>query len=160
MDLSQKTAYLKGLADGSGLAKDEKYGDFVKAFLDCMQSMAEEIETVEEYIHEVKDYAENIDEDLGDLEDLFFSGYDMDDFDDFDDDVIDIEDDPEEGSEFIETVCPVCGETIGYYTGTYNEPVEIVCPNCDTVVATLGTDVYEEGEDDEVILDEEDIEEE
>jgi hypothetical protein len=159
MDLSQKTAYLKGLADGSGLAKDEKYGDFVNSFLDCLQSMAEEIETVEEYVHEVKDYAESIDEDLGDLEDVVFSGYDMDDFDDFDEEEEDEEEDHDDDADFIETVCPVCGETIGYYTGDYDEPVEIVCPNCDTVVATLGTDVYEEDADDEVI-DEDDIEEE
>ena len=132
MDLSQHAAYLKGLAEGKGLTKDEFKGDFVKALLDCLNDMAEEIESLEEY-------AEAIDEDLGDIEDLIF-----DDDEDFcDDDDL-----------FVETECPVCGETIGYYHGVYDEPIEVLCPNCDAVVAVLGDD-YEEVEDDEIVLEEE-----
>ena len=55
---------------------------------------------------------------------------------------------------FVETECPVCGETIGYYHGVYDEPIEVLCPNCDAVVAVLGDD-YEEVEDDEIVLEEE-----
>ena len=55
---------------------------------------------------------------------------------------------------FVETECPVCGETIGYYHGVYDEPIEVLCPNCAAVVAVLGDD-YEEVEDDEIVLEEE-----
>ena len=142
MDLSQHAAYLKGLAEGKGLTKDEFKGDFVKALLDCLNEMAEEIESLEEYVHELTEYAEAIDEDLGDVEDMIF--------DEFDDE----EDYGEDDELFVETECPVCGETIGYYHGVYDEPIEVLCPNCDAVVAVLGDD-YEEVEDDEIVLEEE-----
>ena len=142
MDLSQRAAYLKGLAEGKGLTEDELKGDFVKALLDCLNEMAEEIESLEEYVHELTEYAEAIDEDLGDVEDMIF--------DEFDDD----EDFCDDDDIFVETECPVCGETIGYYEGRYDEPVEVLCPNCDTVVAVIGDD-YDEVEDDELVLDEE-----
>ena len=141
MDLSQHAAYLKGLAEGKGLTEDAQKGDFVKALLACINDMAEEIESLEEYIHELTEYAEAIDEDLGDIEEVIFD----DDFDDDDDDDI-----------FVETECPVCGETVGYYQTDFDEPVEILCPNCDAVVATLGEeDEYDEVEDDEIVLDDE-----
>ncbi len=143
MDLSQNAAYLKGLAEGLGLTKDEKKGDFVAKLLECLTDMAEEIETLEEVIHDLTDYAEAIDEDLTDVEDLVFGEEDF--YDDED--------------AFVEEECPVCGETVGYYEDDYDEPVEIICPNCDTVIATLGIDDYAEVDDDEIILDEEDYDE-
>ena len=143
MDLSQQAAYLKGLAEGKGLTKDELKGDFVEALLQCLNDMAEEIESLEEYIHELTEYAEAIDEDLGDLEDIVVGDYDDDDEDFFADDL------------FVETQCPVCGEAIGYYQGNYDEPVEVLCPNCDTVVAVIGKDDYEDIDDDEIVLEDE-----
>ena len=51
---------------------------------------------------------------------------------------------------------PVCGETVGYYQGDYDEPVEVLCPNCDAVVAVIGKDDdYEEVEDDEIVIEDE-----
>ena len=129
MDLSQKTAYLKGLADGIGLTKNDVHGDFVKELLSCLNDMAEEIETVEEYIHDLTEELDLID--------------------DCDDDLCDCDCD-----NFVETQCPVCGENIGYYKKFYDEPVEVLCPNCDNVVAVIGDD-YDEDEDDEVVIDEE-----
>ena len=95
-------------------------------------------------MHELTEYAEAIDEDLGDVEEFVYDEFDDDDDVDFDDDDI-----------FVETECPVCGETVGYYQGDYDEPVEVLCPNCDAVVAVLGEDEYEEVEDDEIVLDDE-----
>ena len=131
MDLSQQTAYLRGLADGIGLTKDELKGDFVKELLNCLNDMAEEIETVEEYIHDLTEELDILDDDL---------------------------DDDDNCDNFVETQCPVCGENIGYYKKFYDEPVEVLCPNCDSVVAVIGDD-YDEVEDDEVIM-EEDLDEE
>lgn len=152
MDLSQRAAYLRGLAEGKGLTKHPEHGDFIVAVLDCLNEMAEEIETLEEYVHDLAEYAEAIDEDMGDIEDLLFDEVDDEDEDDFcgcghhDDDG------------YIETICPVCHETIGYYDNIYDEPVEIVCPNCDTVVATIGDDEYED--EDALVSDREEDEKE
>ena len=138
MDLSQHAAYLKGLAEGKGLTEDAEKGDFVKALLACINDMAEEIESLEEYVHELTEYAEAIDEDLGDVEDLMFDDWDDDDVE-FDDDNI-----------VVATECPVCGETVGYDQGDYDDP------NCDAVVAVIGKDDdYEEVEDDEIVIEDE-----
>ncbi|MDO4281093.1 MAG: hypothetical protein Q4C56_05630, partial [Peptococcaceae bacterium] len=140
MDLSQHAAYLRGLAEGKKLTEDELKGDFVKALLDCINDMAEEIETLEDYLHELTEYAEAIDEDLGDVEDFVFDEYDDD--VDFCDCGCDHDHDHDHEGIFVETECPACGETIGYYEGIYDddEPVEVLCPNCDTVVAVIGGD--------------------
>ena len=89
------------------------------------------------------EYAEAIDEDLGDLEESVVGDYDDDDEDFFAEDL------------FVETQCPVCGEAIGYYQGDYDEPVDVLCPNCDTVVAVIGKDDYEDIDDDEIVLEDE-----
>ena len=126
MDIRENAAYLKGLCDGYELDKDSKEGKVISAMLDLMQRMAERIDDLEAECVELRDYIEEIDEDLGAVEeDLYLDDEDYDeDFErDFDDD---FEYDEESG--YDEFVCPSCGEVICVDESL--ELAEVVCPAC------------------------------
>ena len=84
--------------------------------------MALEIEEMEETVDTLNDYAEELDEDLGDVEDYLFG----------DDDECDCCDDDEcdcccdDG--FLEIECPKCGEII--CVDEDYDADEIICPAC------------------------------
>lgn len=130
MSLTARVAYLKGLADGSGLTADDKQGKFYQELLGCLEEISLAVDFLDKDHDELEEYLETIDEDLNDLEDYVYDGeedYDFDDFDDFEDDF-----------DFVEASCPACGETISYFDDLYDEPVDIICPYCDAVVTTIG----------------------
>lgn len=128
MSLTARVAYLKGLAEGSGLTSDDKQGKFYQELLDCLEEISVAVDFLDKDHDELEEYLETIDEDLNDLEDYIYENEDeYDDFDDFDDDF-----------DLVEANCPACGETISYFDDLYDEAVDIICPYCDAVVTTIG----------------------
>ena len=71
MNLSEKVAYLKGLAEGLEISSDSKNGKILKGILDILEEMASSIETIEDEVDTIDDYVTEIDEDLGQLEEDF-----------------------------------------------------------------------------------------
>ena len=80
MNLTEKTAYLKGLADGLNYNKETAEGKLIAALIDLVDEMAKDISVLDEAVEELNDYIEEIDEDLGDVEE-----YLMDEEDEYDD---------------------------------------------------------------------------
>ena len=71
MTILEKTAYIKGLCEGLGLDKaDSAEAKVIKALLDLCQEMAEEIEDLQCEVENLHDYCEELDEDLGDVEEI------------------------------------------------------------------------------------------
>ena len=66
MTLTERTAYIKGLCDGLDLDKTTKEGKLIAALLDMVTEMAAEMDDMQAEICELKDYCEELDEDLGD----------------------------------------------------------------------------------------------
>lgn len=127
MDIKETAAYIKGLSDGYELNKDSKEGKVISAMLDLMEKMAERITDLEEECVELRDYIEEIDEDLGNVEeDLYFTDgedeVDEEFEDEFDNDFID------DDSGYDELICPSCGETI--CVDETLELADVVCPAC------------------------------
>jgi len=126
MSVSEKVAYLKGLVEGLGLDDTTKEGKILKAIVDVLGDISEDIDSLKEYTTELSEQIDAIDEDLDALESEFY-GYDDeedvdDDYDDFDQDYYDIVC-PNCDNEFSvdEEVlmqgsikCPVCGETLEF----------------------------------------------
>lgn len=83
MELKEKTAYLKGLAEGLEYDKNTKEGKLIAAIIDLLDDMAAEIEGTKQDLDYLSDYAEELDQDLGDVEEYLFG--DEDDEDDYDD---------------------------------------------------------------------------
>lgn len=124
MTVTEKVAYLKGLAKGLDLAEDKAETKMFNAVIDVLEDMALSIYDLEDSVDEIQEYAEELDEDLGELEELVYDEFDDCDCDCCDDDC-DCDDD-----ELYEIVCPACHETI-YIDESAIEDGEINCPSCD-----------------------------
>ena len=119
MEITEKVAYLKGLAEGLGLDKEGKEGKIIAAMIDILDDIALELEDLGDGLEEVCDGLDAVSDDLEDVEDIVF-GEDEDDEDDFED---------EDDEDCYATTCPTCEETI-YFDESILEDGEVICPNC------------------------------
>ena len=130
MSMMEKAMYLKGLCDGLEPDKTTKEGKLIAALLDMVTEMAAEMDDMQAEICELKDYCEELDEDLGDVEevllDLDDEDEDYDDFDDDDDDDLGFAEEDED--EYFEVICPACGDVINFDSSI--DPENLRCPNC------------------------------
>ena len=124
MTLTEKVAYLKGLAEGLDLDKDTKEAKIFEAMFDILEDMALTISDIDEDLSACEDLVDAIDEDLDELEEYIFC--EDDDCDCFDDDCCCCDDD-----ELYEVTCPNCNDTI-YLDADMLEEGGIDCPNCGT----------------------------
>ena len=83
MTLTEKASYLKGMADGMDLDQKSKEGKLIKALIDLVSDMAEELADMADDMDTLQDYVEELDEDLGNVE-SFLLGEDDEDDDEFD----------------------------------------------------------------------------
>lgn len=152
MTTSEKVAYLKGLADGLGLDKENKQDKLLTAVIEVLETVAKDLDELEANSLDLADEIDAISDDLADVEEIVYSDYDEDD-DDYDDDYDDYEgecccghhhDEPT----FYEVTCPACGNTI-----TIDEDVlalgKIECPNCGEVLEFDMASLDSESEEDE-----------
>lgn len=142
MKLTEKAAYIKGLAAGLELDQTSKEGKVLAALLELADELAQEVADLrkdvtelDEGIDDLHDYVEELDDDLNAVEE-FLDGEDdeYDDDDEYggDDDCDDCEGcDGCEGcdsEEYYEIVCPSCGETVCFDQEL--DPETLVCPAC------------------------------
>lgn len=116
MTVTEKVAYLKGLAEGLGIQEDTKEGKLLKAVMDVLADLAVSVEDLEDYTAELTEQVDAIDEDLDSLENDFY---------DDDDDCCDCCDD----DEYYDISCPNCNEEFCVDEETLLEG-GIDCPNC------------------------------
>ena len=116
MEISEKVAYLKGLAEGLNLDTDSKEGKRIAAIIDVLDDMAEKFAGVDDELCDVEDGLDAVSDDLSEVEEAL---YEMDEDDE------ELDDD----AEYFETTCPVCQEEIVFDEDTLDSG-EIRCPNC------------------------------
>lgn len=135
MTTKEYSAYVKGLMDGTELDKTTPEGKVIAALADLCAKMADEIETLRDELDVANEYLEELDADLGEVEELIYDECDCDEDDDdcdcgchcHDDDDDDDEDDDDE-EEFYVAECPNCGGKV-YFDDSVN-PEDVVCPAC------------------------------
>ena len=118
MNISEKVAYLKGLAEGMEL-EDSKEGKLIKVMMDILDDMAEEIYDTEDYCDELSEQIDAVDEDLAGLESYVYG----------DDDYCDCDCCGDDDDECYEVECPSCHDVI-YLDDDMIEEGKIECPNC------------------------------
>ncbi len=141
MTISEKSAYIKGLADGLDYNKESAEGKLITALIDLVGEMAGAIDEIDSSMDEIdsdleelNDYIEEVDSDLGDVEEYLFGDDDDEDDDDYYDD-----DEECDGNccdcgedcgddDFRMMFCPHCNEEI--YFDESIEPSELTCPAC------------------------------
>ena len=131
MTISEKVAYIKGLAEGLNIDTGKPEGKLISEILDALKLISDDIETIKEDVVTAEDYLDELDSDLGDLEEYV---YDDDEYDcdcDCCDDECDCDccdDDCDCDEEYYEITCPNCGETICFDDTIDTDNLE--CPAC------------------------------
>ena len=137
MNVSEKVAYIKGLAEG--LSVDDKV---VNAILDVLGDIAKELSALKETPEYLESYIEEVDEDLGALEEEY---YDCDGDCDCCDEDCDCDCDCDD-DDFVEVECPACGDTVCIDEDMDFDHVE--CPACGAKFSCV-CDCCDEDDDEE-----------
>lgn len=124
MGLTERIAYIRGLAEGLKLDESKDEVKVINAIIDLLEDMAYDVVDMEDIVDDVCNQVNEIDEDLAEVEEeLYGDDYDEwydddDDFDGFDDD-----------EAYYEVTCPACGETTIVDEDALIEG-ELDCPCC------------------------------
>lgn len=112
MTITEKVAYLKGLAEGLGIDTEKsKEGKLIAAIIDVLEDMGLSIEDLENNADELADELDAISDDLADVEEDLYG------------------DEDDEDDEFFPVECPNCGELLEIDEEALDEGV-IQCPSC------------------------------
>ena len=123
MEITEKVAYLKGLAEGMELDTEKKEGKLLAAIIDVLDDIALELADMKADQEELYDGLDAVSDDLEDVEDAVFDEEDEDEEDEYE------YAEPEEDEDCYATTCPTCEETI-YFDESVLEDGEVICPNC------------------------------
>ncbi len=125
MTTIEKVAYLKGLFEGMEIDESTKEGKLLKAVVEVLGELAEDHADLEDYVAELTEQVDAVDEDLSSLEDVVYEELDdecdgdcegCDGCDDLDDDLYDV-------------TCPSCKESFEVDEETLLDG-GVDCPNC------------------------------
>ena len=140
MSITERVAYLKGLAEGLDLDKESKEGKLFAAIIEAMEDIALEVSDMTERV-------DMIDCDLADVEDYIDELEESFD-DDLQDDWFD-EDEDDDGDDGYEFECPNCHQTVFFDDSIFeDEDFELECPACGAKLDSL-FDLESENEDEE-----------
>lgn len=118
MTISEKVAYLKGLAEGLNIDTEKsKEGKLISVMIGILEEIGMSIEDLEENTEALGEEIDAISDDLSDVEKAVFDDED-------DEDECGCDDD-----DFFEVECPNCGETLMIDESVLEEGV-IQCPGC------------------------------
>ena len=122
MGISEKVAYLKGLAEGLKLDTESNEGKLFAAIIDVLEDMADEIADMQDEMVDLEDGLDAVSDDLSEVEESLYELEDEDE-DEWDDD--------EDEEDCFMTTSPECEEEV-YFDESILEDGEVVCPNCGT----------------------------
>ncbi len=138
MDAMEKVAYLKGLMDGMNLDKDSNEYKLFAAVADVLTELAENAADLETGLCELNDQVDEIDDDLGCVEEIIYG----DEEDDCDCDC-DCCDDDDCDCCCYSVKCPSCDEVIELDDCDLEDGV-IFCPSCNEKLEFDFDDVEED----------------
>lgn len=135
MTISEKVAYLKGLAEGLDLdTQKSKEGKLISVMIGILEEVALSIEDLDENALALGEEIDALSDDLADVESIVYDE--------------DEDEDDDEDEDFFEVECPNCEEPLVIDEDALEEGV-VVCPNCETKFALDLTDDTVEAEDEE-----------
>ncbi|MGI5928542.1 CD1247 N-terminal domain-containing protein [Pseudoflavonifractor sp.] len=124
MTISEKVAYLKGLAEGMKLDTEEsKEGKLISVMIGILEEVGLSIEDMEDNMEAMGEEIDAISDDLSDVEKVVYDEDDEDEDDDED------ECDCCGDDDFFEVECPNCGDSLVIDEAVL-EAGTVECPNC------------------------------
>ena len=134
MTISEKVAYLKGLAEGLNLDTEKsKEGKLISVMIGILEELAMSVEDLEENALNLGEEIDVLSDDLADVEEVVFD--EDEDSEDYDDDWFEVE-------------CPSCGADILVDDDALVDG-EVECPSCGTRYAMELTDDEDQESEDE-----------
>ena len=136
MTISEKVAYLKGLAEGLDLDTEKsKEGKLISVMIGILEEVGLSLEDMEENALNLGEEIDALSDDLADVESIVY-----------DEEEDDEDEDEEDG---FEVECPNCDEPLFIGDDELAEGV-VVCPNCNTRFSLdLSDDTVEADDEDE-----------
>ena len=124
MTISEKVAYLKGLAEGLDLDTEKsKEGKIISVMIGILEEIGLSIEDLEENALALGEEIDVLSDDLADVEAIVF--------DDEDEEYEDEDDEEEYDDDWFEVECPSCDEVLVVDEDALEEGY-IKCPNCES----------------------------
>ncbi|HPJ01366.1 MAG TPA: hypothetical protein PKU80_00805 [Candidatus Limiplasma sp.] len=117
--ITNRTSYLRGLADGMEFDKEKAENKLLLAMLSVMEEIAAKLQELDQDVDELDEYVASMDDDLSEVEDLLFD-------DEGDDEDLEELDEDEE----VQINCPYCGEEFIIKAGDISLDGEVCCPAC------------------------------
>ena len=138
MTISEKVAYLKGLAEGLNLDTEKsKEGKLISVMIGILEEIGLSIEYLEENTQALGEEIDVLSDDLSDVEDVVF-----------DEDEDEDEDDEDYDDDWFEVECPTCEEPLVIDDKALADGM-IQCPNCHDKFALDLSDDTVEADDEE-----------
>jgi DNA-directed RNA polymerase subunit delta len=127
-DIKARAAYLRGLVEGTEIARDDQQKLVWEGVTNFCEEVAEAVTDLQSSYEEIGEYIEAIDEDLSTVEKYFYQN--------------EVEDDQEvsfsrpvdDAAATISITCPNCREELSFQDS--DQDYEVVCPDCGKVVWT------------------------
>ena len=132
--ITERTAYLRGLADGLNLDKEKAENKLLLEMLNVLDELAQHITETDADLDELSEYVEDMDADLADVEEVIFD--DEDDCDccdhdcDCDDCDCDCDDCDCDRDQELSFDCPNCGKTVMIKASDIDFDESPVCSAC------------------------------
>ncbi|MDE6021406.1 MAG: hypothetical protein K2H01_10500 [Ruminococcus sp.] len=146
MKLSEQMSYLRGLVDGLDVDMTTKEGKVLGQMMEVLQSTVLYIDDLQNQVDELTELCEDLDKDLGEVEEFLLDEDEDLDLDEYEEYGFD------EDEEVYETVCPTCENTIVLADSVLDEG-SVNCPCCGELLEfdfdDIVIDDFEESEDEE-----------
>ncbi|ARP50161.1 MULTISPECIES: CD1247 N-terminal domain-containing protein [Caproicibacterium] len=128
MTVTEKVAYIRGLAEGLELDENKKEVKVINAIIDLLEDLSESITDTEDVVTDVEGQLDEVDEDLGNLERFVYGDNESE-----ADDGCGCSCDDGDEDDYYEVTCPNCHETI-CLSQDIVEDGQMECPNCGEVL--------------------------
>lgn len=146
MKLSEQMSYLRGLVDGLDIDMTTKEGKVLGQMMEVLQSAVLYIDDLQNQVDELTELCEDLDKDLGEVEEFLLDEDEDLDLDEYEEYGFD------EDEDVYETVCPTCENTIVLADSVLDEG-SVNCPCCGELLEfdfdDIVIDDFEESEDEE-----------
>ena len=131
--ITDRTAYLRGLAEGLNIDKEKAENKLLLGMLAAMEEMAQKIQELDSDVDELDEYVASMDNDLSDVEDLLFP----DEEDVLDEDLEELDEDDE-----VDVNCPHCGKEFVIRAGDIRTDGDVNCPACGKNILDTGEEKH------------------
>lgn len=130
-DIRSKVAYLQGLAEGLEIDTASSEGRVLTSVIEVLGDLADQMNEVIEAQNELAEYVEDVDYDLGTLEESVLG--------EEDEETEEVRFIPEGMMTHVEDgvtllSCPECGEAFAASVGEIETDLDVICPTCGCMI--------------------------